>query len=252
MSAPIALQLYTLREAMAEDFDGVVRKVADVGYVGVEPAGFPGTTPEAGARLFRELGLEVPSAHTPLPIGEKKQEVLDTMEALGSRRIVSGQGPDDFNTMDRIKAACDRFNEASAVAVEHGMTFGIHNHWWEFLQVEGRYVYQVMLEHLAPEVFFEVDTYWVKTAGVDPAAVVRELGVRAPLLHIKDGPCTKEAPMTAVGEGVVDFHSIVEAAGETAEWMIVELDRCATDMMEAVATSYTYLIEEGLARGNKS
>ncbi|MCK5328239.1 MAG: sugar phosphate isomerase/epimerase, partial [Candidatus Latescibacteria bacterium] len=82
--------------------------------------------------------------------------------------------------------------------------------------------------------------------------VVRELGVRAPLLHIKDGPCTKEAPMTAVGEGVVDFRSIVEAAGETAEWMIVELDRCATDMMEAVATSYTYLIEEGLARGNKS
>ncbi|MCK5734174.1 MAG: sugar phosphate isomerase/epimerase, partial [Candidatus Latescibacteria bacterium] len=151
-----------------------------------------------------------------------------------------------------IKAACDRFNEASAVAVEHGMTFGIHNHWWEFLQVEGRYVYQVMLEHLTPEVFFEVDTYWVKTAGVDPAAVVRELGVRAPLLHIKDGPCTKEAPMTAVGEGVVDFRSIVEAAGETAEWMIVELDRCATDMMEAVATSYTYLIEEGLARGNKS
>ena len=58
--------------------------------------------------------------------------------------------------------------------------------------------------------------------------------------------------MTAVGDGVVDFHSIVEAAGKTAEWMIVELDRCATDMMEAVATSYTYLIEEGLARGNKS
>ncbi|MCD6336238.1 MAG: sugar phosphate isomerase/epimerase [Candidatus Latescibacteria bacterium] len=252
MSAPIALQLYTLREAMAEDFEGVVRKVADVGYVGVEPAGFPGTTPEAAARLFGELELEVPSAHTPLPIGEQKQEVLDTMEALGSRRIVSGLGPDDFKTMDRIKAACDRFNEASSVAVEHGMTFGIHNHWWEFLQVEGRYVYQVMLEHLTPEVFFEVDTYWVKTAGADPAAVVRELGARAPLLHIKDGPCTKEASMTAVGEGVMDFHSIAEAGGKATEWMIVELDRCATDMKEAVVTSYTYLIEEGLARGNKS
>lgn len=251
MPAPIALQLYTLREAMAQDFEGVVRKVADVGYVGVEPAGFPGTTPEAAGRLFGELGLEVPSAHTPLPIGEQKQEVLDTMNALGSRRIVSGLGPDHFKTTDQIKASCDTLNEASAAAVEHGMTFGIHNHWWEFLQVEGRYVYQVMLEHLASEVFFEVDTYWVKTAGVDPAAVVRELGARAPLLHIKDGPCTKEAPMTAVGEGIVDFHSIAEAGGNIAEWMIVELDRCATDMMEAVEKSYTYLIGERLARGNK-
>jgi len=251
MPAPIALQLYTVREAMAEDFEGVVRKVADMGYVGVEPAGFPGTTPEAAGRLFRELGLKVPSAHTPLPIGEKKQEVLDTMGAIGSRRIVSGQGPDNFKTTDQIKAACDRFNAASVVAVEHGMTFGIHNHWWEFLQVEGRYVYRVMLEHLTSDVFFEVDTYWVQTAGVDPAAVVRELGARAPLLHIKDGPCVKEAPMTAVGEGIVDFHSIAEAGGKTAEWMIVELDRCAIDMMEAAEKSYTYLIREGLARGNK-
>ena len=129
MPAPIPLQLYTLREAMAENFDGVVRKVAHMGYVGVEPAGFPGTTPEAGARLSRELGLKVPSVHTPLPIGEKKQEVLDTMEALGSRRIVSGLGPDNYKTTDQIKASCDTFNEASAVAVEHGMTFGIHNHW---------------------------------------------------------------------------------------------------------------------------
>lgn len=251
MPAPIALQLYTLREAMAEDFEGVVRKVADIGYVGVEPAGFPGTTPEAAGRLFRDLGLKVPSAHTPLPIKEKKQEVLDTMDALGSQRIVSGLGPDHFKTTDQIKASCDTFNEASAVAAEHGMTFGIHNHWWEFLQVEGRYVYQVMLEYLTSEVFFEVDTYWVKTAGADPAAVVRELGTRAPLLHLKDGPCTKEAPMTAVGEGMVDFHRIVEAGGEITEWMIVELDRCATDMMEAVEKSYAYLIGEGLARGNK-
>ncbi|MFH1009484.1 MAG: sugar phosphate isomerase/epimerase [Candidatus Latescibacterota bacterium] len=252
MSAPIALQLYTLREAMAADFDGVVREVAHMGYVGVEPAGFPGTTPGAAARLFGELGLAVPSVHTALPIGERKQEVLDTMSALGSRRIVSGQGPGDFETMDRIKAACDRFNEASAVAVAHGMAFGVHNHWWEFLQVADRYVYEVMLDLLSPEVFFELDTYWIQTAGVDPAAVVRALGGRAPLLHIKDGACEKDAPMTAVGEGIVDFHRIVEASKRTAEWMIVELDHCATDMMEAVGQSYTYLTREGLARGKNS
>ncbi len=249
MTAPIALQLYSIREELGANFESGVRRIADMGYAGVEPAGFPGTTQEQAAKLFAELDLAVPSAHVALPVGDAKQETLDTMRALGSTRIVSGLGPDNFQTMDLIKASCDKFNEASAVAIDNGMTFGIHNHWWEFSPMDGRLVYEIMLEHLAPEVFFEVDTYWVKTAGADPAAVVRELGERAPLLHIKDGPCAKGESMTAVGEGIMDFHSIVEAAGDTAEWMIVELDRCNTDMMQAVEKSYAYLTKENLAHG---
>jgi sugar phosphate isomerase/epimerase len=129
------------------------------------------------------------------------------------------------------------------------MTFGIHNHWWEFLRVGDRYAYQIAMDHLVPGVFFEVDTYWVQTAGVDPATVVRELGARAPLLHIKDGACQRGQPMTAVGDGVIDFAGIVAASGDVVEWMIVELDSCAGDMMEAVAKSCAYLTREGLADG---
>ena len=99
------------------------------------------------------------------------------------------------------------------------MTFGMHNHWWEFLQVEGRYAYQVMLDWLDPDIFFEIDTYWVQTAGVDPAQVIRELGARVPILHIKDGPCVKCEPMTAVGDGVMDFHAVVKA-GEAVHRMV--------------------------------
>lgn len=253
MTVPIALQLCSVQEALAQDFAGVMKKVADIGYVGVEPIfDLPGTTTTEAARLFKELGLEVPSAHTPLPVGEDANRVLDFMAAMGSQRIVSGKGPDSFETMQLIKQTCDVFHEAQAVAAENGMAFGIHNHWWEFLQVEGRYVYQVMLEHLNPGVFFELDTYWIKTAGVDPAKVVKELGLRAPLLHIKDGPAVKDEPHVAVGEGVLDFPAIVQAAHGAAEWLIVELDRCATDMMEAVEKSYQYLVGGGLARGNKS
>ncbi len=251
MSAPIALQLYSVREYAKEDFEATVRKVAAMGYVGVEPAGFPGTTPEAAGKLFKELGLAVPSAHVALPLGDNKNEVLDTMQAIGSTRIVSGKGPGDYDTLDKIKATCGLFNEANAVAKENGMTLGIHNHWWEYLQVEGRYVYEVMLEHLDPDILLQVDTYWVNTAGVNPAAVVKQFGPRAALLHIKDGPCVKEESMTAIGDGVMDFPAIIEAGKPHTEWLIVELDRCATDMMEAVEKSYQYLIGEGLARGNK-
>ena len=254
MTSPIALQLYTLREAIADDFTGVVKKVADIGYVGVESIfRFPNTTIEDAAQLFKDLGLEVPSAHVMpmLPIGEDKNEVLDFMGILGSTRIIGGRGPDDFKTIDLIKRTCDLFNESQAVAAENGMTFGVHNHWWEYLQVEGHYVYQVMLEHLDPGIFFELDTYWIQAAGVDPAKVVRDLGPRAPLLHIKDGPAVKSEPMQAIGEGVMDFPTIVQAGADTVEWHIIELDRCATDMFEAVEKSYQYMVGEGLARGNK-
>jgi sugar phosphate isomerase/epimerase len=252
MTSPIALQLYTVREAMAEDFAGVVKRVADVGYVGVEPIfRLPNTTAEEAARLFKDLGLEVPSAHVPMPIGEDKNEVLDFMATMGSTRIVSGKGPDDFKTVDQIKRTCELFNQAQAVAAENGMAFVVHNHWWEYLQVEGRYAYQVMLAHLDPGVLFELDTYWIQTAGVDPVKVVRALGPRAPLLHIKDGPAVKDEPMLPIGDGVLDFPAIVQAGEGTVEWHIVELDRCATDMLGAVERSYQYLVGGGLARGNK-
>jgi len=251
MPAPIGLQLYTIRDFLGKDYEGGVRKIADMGYVGVETAGFPGTTPEKAAKLFRELGLEVTSAHVGLPIGKDKQPILDLMNTIGSKRIISGLWADQFKTDDEIKKSCDKFNESSAVATANGMTFGIHNHWWEFLKVGDRYAYQIMLEYLDPNVFFELDVYWVQTAGLDPVAVTREFGARAPLLHIKDGPAVQKVPTTAVGDGKVDIPGIIEAAKPTAQWMIVELDACATDMMEAVQKSYTYLTTTKLARGRK-
>lgn len=249
MPAPVALQLYTLREAAAADYEGTIRKVADIGYVGVEPAGFPGTTVEAGKKLFDELGLQVCSAHLPLPIGDKVNESLETAEALGIQRVVAGQGRDQFGNADDIKASCDRFNEAQANCAAKGFTFGIHNHWWEFLEIEGELVYKTMLKHLAPEILFQIDAYWVQTAGPDPAAVIKELGSRAPLIHLKDGPCTQKDDMQALGEGVTDFKSIIDAGADHVDWWIVELDRCATDMMEAVEKSYSFLIDGGYASG---
>jgi len=250
MTAPIGLQLYSIRDEMNRDFEGSIRKVADIGYVGVEPAGFPGTSPEKAASLFQSLGLKVPCAHVPAPVGNAKQQTLDTMSALGSRRIVSGLGPNGFKTVDRIKKSCDVFNEACQVAAENGMSFAVHNHWWEFLKVDGKYAYRIMLDRLMPEVLFELDTYWVKVAGVDPATVLAELGDRAPLLHIKDGPGNKEAAMQAIGDGSMDVPGIVEAGGTNTEWLIVELDRCDTDMMAALEKSYAYLTSRGLAEGN--
>ena len=79
--------------------------------------------------------------------------------------------------------------------------------------------------------------------------MIAELGSRAPLIHMKDGPCTRKEDMQALGEGVTDFQSIIDAGGDNVDWWIVELDRCATDMVEAVEKSYTFLTQKGYARG---
>jgi sugar phosphate isomerase/epimerase len=252
MTPPIALQLYTVRDLLAQDYEGLVRKVADMGYVGVETANMFGDSPASAARLFRELGLTVSGAHSPMPLGDQKQEVLDTMGALNCERlIVAWQPPEKYKSLDGIKSICDTLHEGAAVARANGLKLGYHNHWFEYEPVENRIPIDVMLEHLDPDVFFEVDAYWVQTAGQDPAQVVRRLGERAPLLHVKDGPCQIDASMTALGEGVVDLPGVVAAGAGSVEWLVVELDRCDTDIMEAVRKSYQYLVEKGLGRGNK-
>jgi sugar phosphate isomerase/epimerase len=250
MPAPIALGLYTVRADLERDFAGTLQTVAALGYLGVETAGFPGSTPQAAARLFQDLGLAVCAAHSPLPVGERQNEVLDTLAALGCRRLVCPwQPPELFQSRDGLRQVCDTLTEANAVAKAHGLSLGYHNHWFEFGLVDGQPAYQHLQACLPPEVFFEVDTYWALVGGLDPAAVVAALGPRAPLLHIKDGPGVRGQPMLALGEGVMDLPALLAAAGDNPEWLVVELDEYAGTMLDAVQRSYDYLAGNGLGRG---
>lgn len=248
---PVALQLYTLREALAQDFEGVIRRIAAMGYAGVETAGIYGDGPTAAARLFEELGLRVCSAHSDPPLGDTASPVLETMAALRCTTLVVPYiPPEEFTSEEKIKAHCERLNEANRVAQANGLTLAYHNHDWEFRAAEvlgGRRPFDIMLDLLDPTVQFEIDTYWVAVGGSDPLATVQMLGARAGLLHIKDGPLDRDLPMQAVGAGKMDFPPIIAAS--EAQWLIVELDHCATDMLEAVQQSYTYLTDGGLARG---
>jgi sugar phosphate isomerase/epimerase len=252
MLTPIGLQLYTLRQELARNFKGTVTRVAEVGYKGVETFRGMGVTPAEAGTLFRSLGLKVPSAHIGLPLGEQKAEILEAMAALDCRHIVSPWiDPGRYASQASIRELASEFNAAFQVAADNGMRLSIHNHQFEFYLVDGRPAYQILMEHLDPGVLFQVDTYWVKVAGLDPIHVVAELGARAPSLHIKDGPATTDGDHTALGKGVLDIGRIVEAGRPHTEWLIVELDSCGTGMMEAVAESYQYMVNNGLAKGNK-
>ena len=237
----ISVQLYSVRELLASDFEGVVRKIAAMGYEGVETAGFPGTTPAAAARLFKELGLKVVSAHAGLPLGEKQNESIDAVLSVGSPiYVVPSVKPENIASIAATRRFCDQLNEAARACRAHGLKFGYHNHWMEMADLGGTRVYQVMNEALDPDVVFEVDTYWVKVAGLDPVTVVTELGPRVSLLHLKDGPLNRAAPNIALGAGKMDIPALVKAA-RYLEAPIVEFDRCAGDILADLKQSLDYL-----------
>lgn len=243
MPTPLALQLYSVREALNRDFRGTLEKIAAIGYTGVETAGFPeGITPQKAKQIFDELGLTVTSAHSPLPLDGDQEKVLDTMAALQSPHLVSPwMKPEFYQSDDSIRGVAETFNRAYAACAAQGLKFSIHNHDFEFQLVDGIPAIYLLSRYLDPGVCFELDTYWIHVAGQDPARVVSEFGARAPLLHIKDGPGVRGEPMLALGEGVINIPAIVKAGGEHTAWLIVELDACATDMLEAVEKSYRYL-----------
>jgi sugar phosphate isomerase/epimerase len=250
MTAPVAIQLYSVREAAEKDYASTIRKIAEMGYVGVETAGFPGATPEAARKLFDELGLEVCAAHAPMPLGDNKNAVLDQLEATRCPRlVVPWQPPAAFTSLDGLKGLADTMLEAHAVLKPKGIKLGYHNHGAEMNRIGGRPAISIFHDLLPAEIFFEIDTYWAQVGGVDAVALVKEFGARAPLLHIKDGPLTKDDPMLAAGDGKMDFPAIVKASSGNVEWMIIEIDRCATNMFEAVQKSCKYLVSSGLARG---
>jgi sugar phosphate isomerase/epimerase len=242
MTIKTALQLYSLRHLTPTDYEGVIRKVASFGYDGVETAGFEGTTAAAAAKLFKELGLTVVGVHSPFPVGEKKNEILDMSSAFGCKyMIVAHIGPDDVKDTDAIKTLCAKVNEAQVNSKARGMTMMIHNHWWEYARTGGKLIADQMIELLDPAVLFELDTYWIKVAGVDPAERVRQMGKRSPVLHIKDGPLNREEAMTAVGKGKMDIPAIFKAGGANTEWWIMEADRLDGDALEAVRQSCVYM-----------
>ena len=246
----LALQLYSLRAELTDDFEGMVRQVAAAGYAGVEPFGYPARDSAADGRLFRELGLQVPGIHAAFPVGDDAAPVIGAAINVGATRIISGFGrADAWDTRAKIEANCARINESAANAAAAGLQVGYHNHWWEFdTLVDGQPVWRHMLELLDERVFFQIDTYWTQVGGADVCTVLKTLGPRAQVLHIKDGPADDPAAdMVAVGSGVMEWPAILAVAD--VDWLIVELDRCATDMLQAVRDSAAWLIGKGHARG---
>ncbi|GAB3271622.1 sugar phosphate isomerase/epimerase family protein [Arthrobacter pigmenti] len=236
-----SLQLYSVREALKRDLHGTIARIAAVGYAAVEPFNFAALADELSETLASS-GLSAPSGHAPL-LTNDQDEIFSAAKRLNISTVIDPHVPaENWQTEEDIKATAQSLNEAARRAAPHGIRVGYHNHAFELeSRIGGRSGLEVLAENLEPEVVLEVDTYWAAVGGEDVPALLGRLGDRVKLLHIKDGPLTKDdKEQTAVGAGRMPIWECIDAA-TSLETAVVELDDFNGDIFDAIRDSYTYL-----------
>lgn len=233
----IALQMYTVRDLCKTGADllHALRRVRELGYDGVEFAGYAGLGAREIKSVLAETGLEAVAAHESADRLENSlDEVLSYSKDIGCSKVVCAYAPTGSREdLERLKKI---LTTASARAAESGITVLYHNHTHEFRPLDGvRPIDEI--RRFCP---LELDTYWAFDSKVDVCAYLKENAGRIGLIHLKDGgldsvPC-------AIGEGRNDIAGIVDTAGKLGYgWLIVENDRPVPDGFSDAARSIAYL-----------
>ena len=227
MTLPIALQLFTIRDALAKDFEGSLKQVAEIGYKNVELAGLGDRSPEDAKKLLDSLGLTPVAAHENLTrCTEQLDDTLAQAKTLGYDLVICPVLGEAQRTAEGFREAARLLNEAAGKAKAHGITIGYHNHAFEFDALpDGSTGMQILVDE-GKDIAFELDLYWVAKAGQDPFKWMRKLAGRLPVVHVKDMTRAPENTFAEVGTGVLDLRGMVaEAAQHGVRHLIIEQDR---------------------------
>ncbi len=273
MIPEIGLQLFSVRNALGQDYAATLEKVAAIGYKNLE---LISTVTENGLvfgqdlrpsehrRLLDGLGLRAVGCHFMPKDGTPMERIVESCFETGASALVIPFAL--FNDRQDVLAFCERTNLAGEMCNKQGVQLYYHNHIQEFDVFEGQMVLDIMLENLDRDlVMYEFDTYWAIRGGQDPIAWIRKLGRRCDLLHQKDLPAgvqpvnlfdlaagnpqitmlemlisVGEDQFTEIGTGTLNISEII-AAGRTygnTRYVLVEQDKTSKDELDSVTLSY--------------
>ena len=195
------IQMYSLRDVTVNDFEGALKAVAEMGYKMVETAGFFKHPAEEVKAMLEHYGLEICSTHTGYKeLFDKFDETLEYHKKVGCKNIILPSAP--FATREGITYTVDSINRFQPIIEAEGMKLHYHNHSKEFLP---NYDGQIAEDELAKrtKVNFELDTFWVYNAGLDPLAVMEQYKDRLYFIHLKDGIAERDSETgKAIGKSV--------------------------------------------------
>ena len=243
------IQLYTLRDDMPKDPKGTLKKIADMGYTQIEGYEgdmglFWGMEPQEFKDYLDSLGLTMVSSHC--NITENFEQKAQQAASIGMEYLISPYvGPQDGKA--GWQKIVDQFNACGKICADNGIRFAYHNHDYSFEEVDGIVPQAFMMDNTDDTVDYEMDIYWVVTAGEDPIAWINKYPNKWTLCHVKDrkkgaSPDEKEASVN-LGEGSIDFPGILAVAEEQGmEYYILEQENYeGTTPLKAAAAGAEYL-----------
>ncbi|KUP22207.1 sugar phosphate isomerase/epimerase [Paenibacillus sp. DMB5] len=240
----LGLQLYTLREELEQDFEGTLRKVAELGYAGVEFFHYFGRSAEEVQALLEETGLVAIGAHRPYDamLNDTAEEIRFNL-AIGNRNLIIPYLSEEQRNWAEVAANLRIIGEKCR---EQGAVLSYHNHDFEFTESYGESTaFDGIFEEVPADLLqVEMDTCWVHFAGFDPVAYIQKYAGRLPIIHLKDVKKREDgSPETVVlGEGEVNLPAILEAAAEAGvEWAVVEQDFCSRSPLASVEDSLNWV-----------
>jgi sugar phosphate isomerase/epimerase len=228
------IQLYSVRQQMAKDFEGTLAAVREAGYLEVESAALPRKSAAEVRKALYQAGLKCVSSHRSfVDVTRDLDATTEFEKTIGVSYIIcpgpgrknqplSGQKAGPF-TIDDWKYNAEEFNKTGAKLKEAGITFGYHNHWVEFAPVDGKVPYEELLALCEPDkMTLEMDLGWVKVAGQDPVALMKKYPHRFSMFHVKDFHLPpnisfathEDAKVTELGRGSIDYRPIFAQAAE--------------------------------------
>ncbi|MDR3139313.1 MAG: sugar phosphate isomerase/epimerase [Treponema sp.] len=267
---PVMLQLYNLREELAQDFEGTLQKTAEIGYKYVELAGLYGKTPGEFKAGLDKAGLSAISAHVPYRnMLADPEKVIGDYIGLGCKYIaipyLNDEDRSTGSNYEEVKKSIARLGE---ITNKLGAVLLYHNHDFEFKQYNGKYALDDLYDSIPASLLqTEIDTCWANIGGVNPSEYIRKYSGRAPVVHLKDFylpdgitpenmyeliGLAKKADANAkdgfefraVGYGKQDIPSIIKASVDAgASWVVVEQDRPSSGKtpLECARDSLNYL-----------
>lgn len=247
----IVAQMYTLREftKTPEDIIQTLKKVKAMGYDAVQLSALgPIETPRL-AQACQEIGLAVAATHEGYAsIRDNMEATVAKHKALQCEYVAIGGIPSEYRNGEGYSRFAREASEVAKKLKAQGLIFGYHNHSFELEKFGDRTGLEILYSESDKAMTAEIDTYWIQHGGGDPAAWIKRVADRMPLVHLKDMTMKGGTQIMAeVGEGNLNWPAILQACKEAGTvWYIVEQDTCQRDPFESLAISLRNLKKMGL------
>jgi len=254
---PLAIQLYTIRDAVSDNLEKALEKLAALGFTELELYGYNGTffgkSRTEFQTVLKQTGLKVISSHHTTGIIHKNEGTLlygwekavEDLHFIGAEYMVCSYLFPEERTIENYKKLPELFEKSGEVSQKAGIQFAYHNHDFEFEKLEeDKSVYDFILENTSSDrVKMELDLYWISKAGLDPLAYFEKYPGRFPLWHVKDMKAgTKD--FTEIGNGLIDFKKIFSAKEKAGlQYWFLEQDSSDKDIFESIRISKKYILE---------